>query len=80
MKDSSLSASLNVNSDLIEKQNLIKAKIINNNYDKNLFFSYCMNREGSKGDDLSNWSIEELKEVINSFKKNKKKKLLLKFK
>jgi hypothetical protein len=39
-----------------------------------------MNREGSKGDDLSNWSIEELKEVINSFKKNKKKKLLLKFK
>ena len=76
MKDSSLSASLNVNADLIEKQNLIKATIINNNYDKNLFFSYCMNREGSKGDDLSNWSIEELKEVINSFIKEQEEKII----
>ncbi len=42
MKDSSLSVSLNVNADLTEKQNLIKATIINNNYDKNLFFSYCI--------------------------------------
>ena len=30
MKDSSLSASLSVNSDLIKKQNLIKATIIEN--------------------------------------------------
>ncbi len=64
-EQNTISTSLNVNSDLIEKQNLIKSTIIENNYDKNLFFTYCMNREGSKGDDLSNWTIEELKEVIN---------------
>ena len=39
-----------------------------------------MNREGSKGDDLSNWSIEELKEVINSFIKEQEEKISSKFK
>ena len=75
-EQNTISTSLNVNSDLIEKQNLIKSTIIENNYDKNLFFTYCMNREGSKGDDLSNWTIEELKEVINSFRKEQDEKIL----
>ena len=74
-EQNTISTSPNVNTDLIEKQNLIKSTIIENNYDKNLFFTYCMNREGSKGDDLSNWSIEELKEVINSFRKEQDEKI-----
>ena len=41
MKDSSLSASLNVNADLIEKQNLIKAKIINKIMIK-IYFSHIV--------------------------------------
>ena len=75
-EQNTISTSPNVNTDLIEKQNLIKSTIIENNYDKNLFFTYCMNREGSKGDDLSNWTIEELKEVINSFRKEQDEKIL----
>ena len=76
--DSSLSNSLNINPDIIEKQNLIKSNIIDKNYDKNLFFSFCMNKQGSKGDDLSNWTIEELKEAINNFIKNKMIKIYYK--
>ena len=75
--DSSLSNSLNINPDIIEKQNLIKSNIIDKNYDKNLFFSFCMNKQGSKGDDLSNWTIEELKEAINNFIKEQNDKVIL---
>ena len=75
--DSSLSNSLNINPDIIEKQNLIKSNIIDKNYDKNLFFSFCMNKQGSKGDDLSNWTIEELKEAINNFIKEQNDKDIL---
>jgi len=76
--NSSLSNSLNIDYGLLEKQNLIKSEIIDKNYDKNLFFSYCMNIEGSKGDNLSNWSIEELKKVIESFIKEENEKISIK--
>ena len=76
--NSSLSNSLNIDYGVLEKQNLIKSEIIDKNYDKNLFFSYCMNIEGSKGDNLSNWSIEELKKVIESFIKEENEKISIK--
>ena len=62
--NSSLSNSLNIDYGLLEKQNLIKSEIIDKNYDKNLFFSYCMNIEGSKGDNLSNWSAKKSNRII----------------
>ena len=63
--------------DLIAKQILIKTEIIDKNYNKSLFFSFCMSRKPVGGDDLSNWTIDELKCVINDFidERNKKNRL-----
>ena len=73
----SLSDSLQVNKDIVEKQNLIKEAIIDQNYDKNLFFSYCMSQKPDDGDDLINWTKEELQKTINDFiiEQNQKKEL-----
>jgi hypothetical protein len=71
----SLSDSLQVNKNLIEKQNLIKATIIEQNYDKNSFFTFCMNQKPENGDDLTNWSMEELQQTINDFIEQEKKKM-----
>jgi hypothetical protein len=54
------------NEDIKFKQNLIKESIIDKNYDKNSFFNFCMNRKPNT-DDLSNWTLEELQQVINDF-------------
>ena len=53
--------------DIEMKQNLIKSTIIDKNYDKNAFFNFCMNKKKEGGDDLANWTIEELNLVINEF-------------
>ena len=53
--------------DIEMKQNLIKSTIIDKNYDKNAFFNFCMSRKKEGGDDLANWTIEELNSVINEF-------------
>ena len=46
--------------DIEMKQNIIKSKIIDNNYDKNAFFNFCMDKKKEGGDDLANWTVEEL--------------------
>ena len=71
----SLSDSLQVNKNIVEKQNLIKATIIDQNYDKNSFFTFCMNQKPDNGDDLINWSMEELQKTINDFIEQEKKKI-----
>ena len=53
--------------DIEMKQNLIKSTIIDQKYDKNAFFNFCMNKKKEGGDDLANWTIEELNSVINEF-------------
>jgi hypothetical protein len=53
--------------DIEMKQNLIKSTIIDKNYDKNAFFNFCMSKKKEGGDDLANWTIEELNSVINEF-------------
>ena len=55
------------NNDILEKQNLIKENILDKQFDKNLFFSYCMKYKPENGDDLKYWSKEELTTVINNF-------------
>jgi hypothetical protein len=58
----------NEESVLITKQELLKTEIIDRYYDKEIFLNYCIARKVN-GDDLSNWSIEELKEIIEKFQK-----------
>lgn len=53
--------------DIEMKQNIIKSAIIDKNYDKNIFFNFCMNKKKQGGEDLSNWSTEELTSTINEF-------------
>ena len=71
----SLSDSLQVNKNIVEKQNLIKATIIDQNYDKNSFFTFCMNQKPDNEDYLTNCSIEELQKTINDFIEQEKKKI-----
>ena len=53
--------------DIEKKQNIIKTSIIDKNYDKNLFFNFCMDKKEQGGEDLSNWTLEELTSTINEF-------------
>ena len=52
--------------DLQEKINLIEKEIINRNLNKNLFIDYCSTKKNF-GDDLSQWSLEELQSTINEY-------------
>ena len=56
-----------LNDEIIEKQKLIKESILDKQYDKDQFFSYCMRQKPKNGDNLKNWTIEELKIIINNF-------------
>ena len=62
--------------DIEMKQNLIKSTIIDKNYDKNAFLNFCMNKKKEGGDDLANWTIEELNSTINEFCEEQNKILL----
>ena len=53
--------------DILLKQNLIKEKILDKHFDKDQFFSFCMKNKPENGDNLKNWSIEELNAIINNF-------------
>lgn len=61
--ESSTNNSLNT-----KKQELLKKEIIDKNLDKDSFLDFCMQKK-ENGDDLDNWTIEELKETINEFSK-----------
>ena len=62
--------------DIEMKQGIIKSAIIDKNYDKNAFFYFCMNKKPQGGDDLANWTIEELNSTINEFCEEQNKLLL----
>ena len=50
----------------IKKQKLLKNEIIDRCYDQNAFIEFCM-QERKDGDDLNNWTYDELKNVIQKF-------------
>lgn len=52
----------------LKKQELLKKEIIDKNLDKDSFLDFCMQKK-ENGDDLDNWTIEELKETITEFSK-----------
>ena len=53
--------------DILIKQKLIKENILDKHYDKDQFFTYCMSIKPENGDNLKNWTIEELNSTINNF-------------
>ena len=53
--------------DILMKQKLIKENILDKHYDKDQFFSYCMRLKPENGDNLKNWTIDELNQTINNF-------------
>lgn len=58
----------NYNESLIkQKQNLLTTEIIEKNYDKEKFVDFCLSKK-ENGDDLNNWTPEELVEIIKQFK------------
>lgn len=50
------------------KQETIQTEIIDKDYDKNKFLAYCLSKKPN-GDDLSNWTILELNNIIIEFVK-----------
>jgi hypothetical protein len=52
--------------DFQKKQNLLQTEIIDKNYDKTAFINFCMSKKDN-GDDLNNWTFEELSEIVQEF-------------
>ena len=52
--------------DIEAKQALLQSEIIDKNLDKNSFINFCLNKK-ENGDDLNNWTLEELQQIIKEF-------------
>ena len=48
------------------KQYLLEKEIIDRNKDKNEFINFCLSKK-ENGDDMNNWTLQELKEVVDDF-------------
>lgn len=51
---------------LLLKQETLKKEIIDKNYDKSKFILFCLTKK-ENGDDLANWTLLELNDVIVEF-------------
>ena len=51
---------------ITEKQNLLKAEILDKNYDKDEFLKFCLEKK-ENGEDLNNWTLEELHQIVAEF-------------
>ena len=52
-----------------EKQNFLREKILEKGYDVNEFVQFLTEKKGEEGADVANWSMEDLKLVVNEFVK-----------
>ena len=59
--------------DLEQKHQYLLSEIINKNYDSNNFINYCLKKK-ENGDDLSNWTLEELKQCVSEFQLDQENK------
>lgn len=57
-----------MDSDIEQKQVLLKAEIIDKNFDQDQFIHFCTQKKPN-GDDLTQWSYDELQQIIEEFKK-----------
>ena len=51
----------------LEKQNYLRENILNKGYEAEHFVSYLTSKKGEEGVDLSNWSLDELKNVVQEY-------------
>ena len=51
----------------LEKQNLMREEIINKGYDSIKFIEYLVQCKGEGGENINNWSINDLKNAIKDF-------------
>ena len=50
-----------------EKQNYLRQNILDKGYDGNSFAEFLIQKRGEDGADISNWSINDLKDVVDEF-------------
>ena len=50
-----------------EKQNFLRENILEKGYDVNQFVSFLKSKKGEAGSDISNWSMDDLYEVVKEF-------------
>ena len=55
-----------INEEIKVKQQLLKKEILEKKYDKTAFINFCISKK-ENGDDLNNWTLDELKEIIKEF-------------
>ena len=55
-----------IESETKQKQTLLQTEIIDKNFNKEEFIKFCLTKKEG-GDDINNWALEELKEIINEF-------------
>ena len=48
------------------KQTLLQTEIIEKNFDKTAFINFCLSKK-ENGDDLNNWTLDELTQIVNEF-------------
>ena len=61
--------------ELKSKQHFLRSEIIDQGYDPSDFNQYMCNIRQEESIDLNNWSIQEIKTVVNSFKESKTNEL-----
>ena len=60
----------NPENDLEQKKQYLAIEILEKNYNPNEFISFCLKKK-ENGDDLFNWSMEELKQCVSEFQLEK---------
>jgi hypothetical protein len=60
-----------VDKEFNEKKELLKTEIIDKNYDKDKFLTFCLSKK-ENGDDLTKWTLLELNDAIIQFIKIEK--------
>ena len=53
--------------DIEEKQNFLREKILDKGYDTNDFTIFLKAKKGEDGEDVSNWTMPELEQVVKEF-------------
>ena len=54
-----------------KKQSLLQKEIIDKSFDKTAFINFCMSKKDN-GDDLNNWTYDELSEIVQEFVSSQK--------
>ena len=53
-----------------EKQKYLREKILDNGIEANKFIDFLKDKKGEEGADISNWTMNDLKEVVKEFYEN----------